>query len=188
MEKTVEQIEEERIETERVEAEKVQLEYDKKVNSEVDRRLTTAMQKKEAEYKTKLKDEQRKSTLSAEENQKEREIELAEREERIKKLELNASKIDLFKTKGYSLDLTDFVNGNTIEEIDTNVVNLNKVIATIVEKQVVERLRTNSYTPPKGGNASGEKNPFSKEHFNLTEQGKLYKENPTLAKSLMAKV
>ena len=29
------------------------------------------------------------------------------------------------------------------------------------------------------------KNPFSKEHFNLTEQSKLYMENPTLAKQLM---
>ena len=187
MEKTVEELEVERIETERVEAEKVQLEYDKKVNSEVDRRLTTAMQKKEAEYKEKLKDEQRKSTLSAEENQKEREVELAEREERIKRLELNASKIDLFKTKGYSLDLTDFVNGNTIEEIDTNVVNLNKVIATIVEKQVVERLKNNSYTPPKSGGTSGEKNPWAKETFNLTEQGKMLKNNPTLASSYMNK-
>jgi len=187
MEKTVEQIEEERVEAERIEAEKVQLEYDKKVNSEVDRRLTTAMQKKEAEYKTKLKDEQRKSTLSAEEKQKEREIELAEREERIKKLELNVSKNDLFKTKGYSLDLTDFVNGETIEEIETNAENINKVIAAIVEKQVTERLKTNSYTPPKGNSGSGEKNPFSTEHFNLTEQGKMFRENPTLARSLMNK-
>ena len=29
-------------------------------------------------------------------------------------------------------------------------------------------------------------NPFSKEHFNLTEQGKLYKENPELAEKLKA--
>lgn len=39
-----------------------------------------------------------------------------------------------------------------------------------------------------GGNASGgqgiTKNPFSKEHWNLTEQGRLLKENPTLYKNL----
>jgi TolA-binding protein len=35
-------------------------------------------------------------------------------------------------------------------------------------------------TPP------GLKNPWSKEHFNLTEQGKLLRENPELAKQLMA--
>lgn len=32
----------------------------------------------------------------------------------------------------------------------------------------------------------GVKNPWSKEHFNLTEQGKLLKENPELAKQFMA--
>jgi hypothetical protein len=36
-------------------------------------------------------------------------------------------------------------------------------------------------TPPAGG-----KNPWSKEHFNLTEQGKLLTENPDLAKQYMA--
>lgn len=43
-----------------------------------------------------------------------------------------------------------------------------------------------------GGNASGgqgiTKNPFSKEHWNLTEQGKLFKENPTLYKNLKSQV
>lgn len=35
-------------------------------------------------------------------------------------------------------------------------------------------------TPP------GVKNPWSKEHFNLTEQGRIFKEDPVLAKQLMA--
>lgn len=34
--------------------------------------------------------------------------------------------------------------------------------------------------------APGQKNPWSKEHFNLTEQGKLLKENPELARQFMA--
>ncbi|GIN08671.1 scaffold protein [Shouchella clausii] len=40
-----------------------------------------------------------------------------------------------------------------------------------------------------GGNPDGggdTRNPFSKEHWNLTEQGKLYKENPELYKHLAA--
>ncbi|MCF6466353.1 phage scaffolding protein [Clostridium sp. Cult2] len=37
-----------------------------------------------------------------------------------------------------------------------------------------------------GGNPPGIKNPWSKEHFNLTEQGKILKEDPELAKQLMA--
>ena len=52
------------------------------------------------------------------------------------------------------------------------------------------------YMSPSGGtgspgnfarpNLSSQRNPWAKEHFNLTEQGKLYKENPDLAKQLMA--
>lgn len=45
-----------------------------------------------------------------------------------------------------------------------------------------------SGTPPKSNASSnsGVKNPFSKEHFNLTEQGKLLNENPELYKQLKA--
>ncbi len=39
------------------------------------------------------------------------------------------------------------------------------------------------YTPAGGGNYTG-KNPFAKDTFNLTEQGKLLKENPAQAKEL----
>jgi hypothetical protein len=41
------------------------------------------------------------------------------------------------------------------------------------------------YTPAGGGNYTG-KNPFAKESFNLTEQGKLFKENPAQAKEMAA--
>lgn len=37
---------------------------------------------------------------------------------------------------------------------------------------------------PAGGNGGNKVNPFKKDTFNLTEQGKLFKENPALAKSL----
>ncbi|WP_071435482.1 phage scaffolding protein [Bacillus kwashiorkori] len=42
-----------------------------------------------------------------------------------------------------------------------------------------------------GGDGQGNavlNNPFSKEHWNLTEQGKLFKQNPELYKALMAQV
>lgn len=44
--------------------------------------------------------------------------------------------------------------------------------------------------PPynKDKSSSGVKNPWSKEHWNLTEQGKIWRENPELAKQLMASV
>lgn len=39
---------------------------------------------------------------------------------------------------------------------------------------------------PKGGTGGSEKNPFSKESWNMTEQGKLLTENPAQAKELAA--
>ena len=41
------------------------------------------------------------------------------------------------------------------------------------------------YNPNSGGAPTGT-NPFAKDTFNLTEQGKLLKENPAQAKELMA--
>lgn len=37
-----------------------------------------------------------------------------------------------------------------------------------------------------GSSSLGQKNPWSKEHFNLTEQGRIYRENPELAAKLKA--
>lgn len=39
---------------------------------------------------------------------------------------------------------------------------------------------------PKGGNGGGTSNPFAKDTFNLTEQGRLLKENPAQAKEMAA--
>jgi len=158
--------------------------FKKYMDSYADKRVSSAITKKDTEYKEKLAEADRKSKMTAEELQTTRETELAEREERIKKLELNASKTDLFKNKGYSLDLTDFVGGNTLEEIGVNAEKINTVIAALVEKQVTERLKTNSYTPPKGGSGTTgvTKEDFSK--LGYKERVKLSLENPTLYKEL----
>lgn len=42
------------------------------------------------------------------------------------------------------------------------------------------------YVPNGNGGSKGTNNPWAKETFNLTEQGKILKENPTLAAQLMA--
>lgn len=58
-----------------------------------------------------------------------------------------------------------------------------------VEKEDGDGTKFFGAKPPEGSdkvNRSGKKNPWSKEHFNLTEQGKILRENPELAKQLMA--
>lgn len=64
-----------------------------------------------------------------------------------------------------------------------------KAFRESVETGVNERLRGG--TPPGGGGggqggSGGQKNPWKKETYNLTEQGKILKEDPDLAKQLIA--
>jgi|LGOV01.1.fsa_nt_gb predicted nucleic acid-binding Zn-ribbon protein len=63
-----------------------------------------------------------------------------------------------------------------------------------LEDQLKEKMEKESYLfetganqtifKPKGGEGGSGINPFAKDTFNLTEQGKLYKENPAQAKEL----
>ena len=56
----------------------------------------------------------------------------------------------------------------------------NEAMAHLFEQ---EQQRT-PYTPVGGGTGSNAINPFAKESFNLTEQGRLFKENPDQARQL----
>jgi len=87
-------------------------------------------------------------------------------------------------------DCDDFVDEFFIGIDETTtmekITKFESMIKPQVDSQVNERMKGSSYTPPKGTGNSGGKNPFAKETFNLTEQGKMFKENPELAKTLMA--
>lgn len=60
----------------------------------------------------------------------------------------------------------------------------NTSIKELVEVQVKERLNGGAYKPPLGGE-SIVKNPWKPGQINLTEQARILKENPALAKQLM---
>lgn len=66
-----------------------------------------------------------------------------------------------------------------IEGLDTQLEGLRKDASYLFE---AEQTQGGSGFNP--GGEPGFKNPFSKEHFNLTEQAKLLKENPSLANKL----
>ena len=73
---------------------------------------------------------------------------------------------------------------------DGTIVGLDEQVKTVKEtysdlfKPVVKGKEPNN----KSTGTPAEKNPWSKEHFNLTEQGKILKEDPELAKQLKASV
>lgn len=124
-------------------------EFLKYMESHADKRVSSAIAKKDKEYQAQLETERKKANMTAEELQAEKEKELAERESQLKQYELKLSKLDYFKEKGYDIELLDFINGSDEEEVKTNTDNLINIVNKVVEKQVQERLKGNSYTPPK---------------------------------------
>ncbi len=72
-----------------------------------------------------------------------------------------------------------------IVSYDGSVTGLDEQIKTLKESKPFlfkEAGKPQDYKPNTGGNPTN--NPFSKEHFNLTEQGKLFRENPQQARAL----
>ena len=69
---------------------------------------------------------------------------------------------------------------------DNNPIDVDESIKTYREDKTMAHLfkQKAGYEPSKGGSPT--KNPFAKETFNLTEQGKLLKENPAQAKEMAA--
>ena len=103
-----------------------------------------------------------------------------------KELTIKASK--LMQEKKLPLELLDLLIGADETITTANLTALEKVFKTHVEVLVAERLK-GGYVPPMGTPAPGTKNPFKPgADFNLTDQGKMYKENPELAKTLMANI
>ncbi|MED3691298.1 DUF4355 domain-containing protein [Peribacillus butanolivorans] len=80
--------------------------------------------------------------------------------------------------------IIDFFIGQDEATTISNLSAFETAMETYIKAQVTERLN-GSYKPPGDNkNQSGVKNPWNKESFNLTEQAKILKENPELAKQL----
>lgn len=186
-------------ETENTDVEKVELtteELQKKIESESDKKLEKALktarekwqqefqetleqEKKEAERLAKLSEKERK-----EEELSKREQEIADREAKLKQKELKADAVSVLTDKTLPSSFADFLLADDAEKTLENINNFKAAFDSAVNEAVKEKLRQD--TPKAGGGSISAKNPFSKEHFNLTEQGRLLKENPDLYKQLKA--
>lgn len=88
--------------------------------------------------------------------------------------------------KKLPVDLIDFVIGTDEETTKQNLDTLAAIFSKHDEALKAQILKDNTYIPPTGGGADTTENPWSKEHYNLTMQGKLLRENPELAKKYRA--
>lgn len=118
--------------------------------------------------------------------------EIANLKAQFEKMQKEAAKKDitnnalkLAQEKKLPIELIDFLIADDEQTTQKNLEKLADVFAKHDEAIKTELLKGNSYVPPTG-NKQITANPWSKEHYNLTLQGQLLKENPDLAKKYMA--
>lgn len=84
-----------------------------------------------------------------------------------------------------SLELVDFVIGADEADIDAKVKAFGGLVKKFVKAEVDKTFRTNGRNPEQGTGA-GDKNPWTKEAYNITQQMQLELTNPELAKQMKA--
>ena len=110
-------------------------------------------------------------------------------EVKIKELKINAAiQSKLTDAKYPDLLLTKFDKSKLVVADDGTVSGIDDQLTQIKEQYKDLFIPEVKGNPPfnNGKSDSGIKNPWGKEHFNLTEQGRILRENPELAKQLMA--
>lgn len=128
---------------------------------------------------------------AAELDRQEREEALAERERALQEKENRLYAIKAIKAAGLddgsdrSLELVDFVLGGTEADIDARVKSFGALVKKFVKAEVDQRFKLHGRNPEQGAGA-GEKNPWAKESYNITQQMMLETTNPELAKQLKA--
>lgn len=162
---------------------------------EIQKMIQSATDKVRTEYSKKLKEAQAEAERLAKEKMTEEEKaeferqklqrELEEKERALLERELNLLAVDLLTEAKMPLEFKEFVVGADEEQTREKVSTLKKLWNAQLEKAVQERFKEKGRDPhDTSGSGDTVKNPWSKEHFNLTEQARLLRENPELAATL----
>ena len=126
----------------------------------------------------------------AEEERREKETALAEREAAVKAAEnrmfalKQIKKIGLDSGDETAIQIVDLVMGEDEDAISENVSALKKLVDSVVAAEVDKAFKSTGRVPGKGKSGGTQNNPFSKDTYNLTEQMRLLQENPELAEQL----
>lgn len=163
-----------------------QEQFEAALQAETDRRVTTALKKKEKEAAQRISQAEKLARMNEEEK---REFELKQREEALaakeRELMVSANKVECLKIlsdKKLPAELVDFVVSDDADTMQHNIKLFERLINKAVSEQVRERIGTGS---PQIGTATGvgiTKDSFKK--MSIAEQSKLFQENPELYKEL----
>lgn len=128
---------------------------------------------------------------AAELERQEREADLEEREKALQEEKRRWYALGKIKAEGLddggnnAMELVDFVLGSTEEDIDNRVKSFGALVKKLVKAEVDKTFKQHGRDPQQGA-GSGDKNPWAKETFNITQQMVLENTNPELAKQLKA--
>lgn len=165
---------------------------DREVSKAVEKAIQNQRAKWEQEFEEKLEKEKREAERLAKLTQKEREEaelekrkkELEKREQELKRLQLETDAVANLRDKQLPDAFVNFVIGEDAETTLENINALKEAFDKAVNEQVKEAIKQE--VPSSGTGAQKQRNPFTKEHWNLTEQGRIYNEDPELYKQLKA--
>lgn len=138
-------------------------------------------EKNEAARLAKLSEEDRQKAL-LDKDRTEFEKEKAE----FQKQQLFVEKGKQLQSIGIPSDLADRIQGETAEEVMADVKIFKAAWDAALQKAVDQALKSSIDSPLDSSGSKTEVNPFAKETLNLTEQGRLLREDPEKAKALRA--
>jgi hypothetical protein len=163
----------------------------KLLQPKLDAHFTKGLETWKSNNLTTLLDEEIKKKFPGETEEQKRlrklEEELAlERQARVKS-ELVNKATTLATQKGLPVEIISYFVGQDEEETTNNLTALENHWQQALEKAVEAKFKDSGRSPNPGSpGGPGQTNPWKKETFNLTEQGRLLRENPELAKQMMA--
>ena len=139
--------------TEEVETEErvyTQAEVDELLQKETDRRVTSALRKQEQKNSEKLREAERLSKMSAEEQYRyeldKREAAIAEKERQLTLAENKNAASKILADKGLDLSLVDLVLADDADAMNANIKLLEKAFKASVKNEVENRLKSKSPT------------------------------------------
>lgn len=168
-------------------------EVDALLQSEADRRVTSAMKKKEREIAALKKQIENEKTLSQLDEESrataEKDMKIAELENQLKDFQLAQTKNEVMKVlgaRGLSAEFADMLAiGTDTEEAQQMIDSFDKLFKKEVAREVKARLAETSAVPQIADAMSGK---MTKEQFNklsLAEQQAMYNSDPELVKNLL---
>lgn len=159
-----------------------QAEVDEMLQRETDRRVTAALQKAEKKNAEKIKEAQKLAQMNEQQKYEyeleQREAAIAQKEKALALAENKAEAAKILAEKGLSAELVNFVVAESADDMNANILLLDKAFKASVKAEVEKRL--GSSTPKK--NLPLE-DTITKERFqkmSLKEMAELQKNNPDI--------